>query len=32
MAKGVMIGLTNLHYAKLLTDVATTGEAPGTNT
>lgn len=32
MAKGVMIGLTNLHYAKLLTDVAPAGEVAGSST
>ena len=32
MAKGVMIGLTNLHYAKLLTDVAPEGVTPGSST
>lgn len=32
MAKGVMIGLTNLHYAKLLTDAAPAGEVAGTST
>lgn len=32
MAKGVAIGLTNLHYAKLLTDVAPEGETAGSST
>lgn len=32
MSKGVMVGLTNLHYAKLLTDVAPEGTTAGTCT
>ena len=32
MAKGVTIGLTNLHYAKLLTDVAPEGVTTGSST
>lgn len=32
MAKGVAIGLTNLHYALLLTDVAPAGETAGSST
>lgn len=32
MSKGVMIGLTNLHYALLLTDVAPEGSTAGSST
>jgi phi13 family phage major tail protein len=32
MAKGVLIGLNELHYAKLLTDTVTVGATPGATT